>query len=124
MNTIEKSSKGIKVNVSVFIYLDTEHPDGDIFVAYCPSLNLVGYGHGEENAKKDFEWMMRDYLEEMTEQGTLEKDLRSLGWTVSKETFCEPMVSDMLNCNEQLKEVVNGSDYHKLNVMTSCPAFA
>ena len=120
MNAIELSNKGIKVKVSVFVYLDTEHPDGDMFIAYCPSLNLVGYGNGEENAKKDFEWIMNDYLNDMMAQGTLEKDLLSLGWTATKQSFSEPMVSDMVIHNEQLKGVVNGGDYRQINIGTIC----
>ena len=62
------------------MYLDTEHPDDDMYIAYCPSLNLVGYGNGEDKAKQDFQWMMSDYLCEMLRQGTLEEDLLGLGW--------------------------------------------
>ena len=80
MNAIKLSSKGIQVKVSVFLYLDTDHPDDDMYIAYCPSLNLVGYGNGEDKAKQDFQWMMSDYLCEMLRQGTLEEDLLGLGW--------------------------------------------
>ena len=120
MNTIEVSNKGINVKVSVFLYLDTEHPDKDMFIAFCPSLNLVGYGNGEEKAKKDFEWIMKDYLDDMTAQVTLEQDLLNHGWKEAQKTFKEPMVSDMVNTNEQLRNVVNSSNYHKI----TCTSFA
>ena len=124
MNTIKISNKGIEVKVAVFVYLDTEHPDKDMFIAYCPSLNLIGYGNGEDNAKKDFEWIMGDYLEDMIAQGSLEEDLKSLGWTAMNKSFKEPEVLDMANNNEQLKDVVNKGDYRQINIDKFCPAFA
>ena len=80
MNTIKVSSKGIEVKVSVFVYLDTDYPKKGMFIAYCPSLDLIGYGVGEENARKDFEWIMEDYFSDMMSQGTLQEDLMSHGW--------------------------------------------
>ena len=116
MNSIKVSNKGIQVMVSVFVYLDMEHPSGDMFIAYCPSLNLIGYGNGEENAKKDFEWIMQDYLDDMVSQGTLEKDLISLGWKASKKSFREPKVSDMMSRNHQLKSMVDRGNYQQINI--------
>ena len=124
MNAIKLSRKGIEVRVSVFLYLDTEHPDKDMYIAYCPSLNLVGYGNGEEKAKQDFQWMMSDYLCEMLNQGTLEKDLRGLGWKATRKTFSEPRVSDMMSSNKQLEDVVNRGNYHQISIDTVCPATA
>lgn len=115
-NSIKLSGKDIQVKVAVFVYPDTEHPDGDMFVAYCPSLNLIGYGNGEESAKKDFEWIMKDYLDDMMAQGTLEKDLIRHGWKSVRKSFNEPMVSDMVVRDEQLKNVVNRGDYHTINM--------
>lgn len=123
-NFINVSNKGIQVRVSVFVYLDTEHPDGDMYIAYCPSLNLVGYGNGMENAKKDFEWIMEDYLDDMLKQGTLEKDLVEHGWKATKKSFSEPIVSDMVNHNQQLRDVVNKGGYQNINIDITCPAMA
>ena len=124
MNTIKVSSKGIEVKVSVFVYLDTKHPDGDMFIAYCPSLNLVGYGNGEENARKDFEWIMNDYLNDMVSQGTLAKDLVSLGWKEGKRSFSEPKVSDMMKTNRDLKKFIDEVPYQKINIGKTCMAYA
>lgn len=122
MNSIKLSNKGIEVKVSVLVYLDTEHPDGDMFIAYCPSLNLIGYGNGEENAKKDFEWIMEDYLDDMMSQGTLEKDLLSLGWTETKKSFNEPKISFLVSHNKQLADVIDKGNYRSINVDKTCPA--
>ena len=124
MNTIKISDKDIKVKVSLFVYLDENHPDGNVFVAYCPSLNLVGYGNGEENAKKDFEWIMDDYLTDMMSQGTLKEDLISLGWTESKKIFNEPKISFMVSHNKQLADVIDGGNYRNINIGKTCTTFA
>ena len=55
-----------------------------------------------ENAKKDFEWIMEDYLDDMVKQGTLEQDLAEHGWKAAKKSFSEPVVSDMVSKNKQL----------------------
>ena len=124
MNMIKVSNKGIQVKVSVFVYLDTEHPDSDMFIAYCPSLNLIGYGNGEENAKKDFEWIMDDYLNDMVSQGTLEEDLRNHGWTISQSTFSEPKISDMMTKDEYLKDFIDKGLYHRINIDKTCLTLA
>ena len=73
---------------------------------------------------KDFEWIMGDYLEDMIAQGSLEEDLKSLGWTAMNKSFKEPEVLDMANNNEQLKDGVNKGDYRQINIDKFCPAFA
>ena len=80
MNTIEINNTGIKIDVSVFLF-----KEDDVFHAYCPELDLVGYDYTEEGAKKSFEWVLKDYLEYTVENGTLEQDLLSHGWRKSKE---------------------------------------
>lgn len=124
MNTIKVSDKGIEVKVSVFVYLDTDYPKEGMFIAYCPSLNLVGYGIGEDKAKEDFEWIMGDYLNDMMSQGTLEEDLKSLGWRENKSSFSEPKISDMINSNKELKDFIDGGIYQRVNIGKTCPAFA
>lgn len=116
MNTIKLSNKGIEVKVSVFVYLDAEYPEGNMFIAYCPSLNLVGYGNGETNAKKDFEWIMDDYLNDMMSNGTLEDDLKNHGWVLSKKTFQEPKISDMIARDKELKDFIDKDCYQRINI--------
>ena len=55
MYTIEFNNKGIKVDVSIYIF-----KKDDVFHAYCPELDLVGYDYTEEGAKKSFEWVLKD----------------------------------------------------------------
>ena len=76
MNTIEINNTGIKVDVSVFLF-----KEDDVFHAYCPELDLIGYDSTEEGAKKSFEYVLKDYLDYTVENGTLEQDLLNHGWS-------------------------------------------
>ena len=93
MNTIEINNTGIKIDVSVFLFkeeIDVSvflFKEDDVFHAYCPELDLVGYDYTEEGAKKSFEWVLKDYLEYTVENGTLEQDLLSHGWRKSKSGY-------------------------------------
>lgn len=84
MNSIRVSDRDVELKLSVFVYLDQNHPDGDVYVAYCPELDLAGSGHGEKEARDSFEWVMKDYLDDMLSQGTLESDLIQHGWKKAK----------------------------------------
>ena len=79
MNKIEINNTGIKVDVSVFLF-----KEDDVFHAYCPELDLIGYDYTEEGAKKSFEFVLKDYLDYTVENGTLEQDLLNHGWRKSK----------------------------------------
>ena len=69
MNTIEINNTGIKIDVSVFLF-----KEDDVFHAYCPELDLVGYDYTEEGAKKSFEWVLKDYLEYTVEKSQRTED--------------------------------------------------
>ena len=78
MNSIKVSNKGIEINVSVFVYKDLDYPNGDMYIAYCPELDLVGYDTTNRKARKSFEFVLKDYLDDTIENGTLEEDLLSM----------------------------------------------
>lgn len=97
MNTIKINPDGIEVRLSAFVFLDTNHPDKDVWVAYCPELDLTGYDHGEEAAKKSLEFVLKDYFDFTVEHGTLEADLLAHGWHKYKNgRLVEPTYKDMM----------------------------
>ena len=69
--------KNIKVGVNVFIL-----KEDDLFVAYCPALELSSYGETKDEAKESFKQAMHILIEDTQRKGTLEKLLLSLGWTL------------------------------------------
>ena len=111
MNTIVINNTGIKLNVSVFLF-----KEDDVFHAYCPELDLVGYDYTEDGAKKSFEFVLKDYLEYTVENGTLEEDLMNHGWRKSKTgKVTEPSASSLLR-RSQLKKVLGKREFSKYSV--------
>lgn len=80
------SDSGAKLSVSVIVF-----KENDVYIAYCPSLDLSGYDHTEEAAKRDFEYVLRQWLTEQMESNTLHDDLRQHGWKMNG-TQCVPPI--------------------------------
>lgn len=74
-NEITFHKGGVGISVSVYLFRD-----GGAFVAYCPSLDLTGYDLTEDAARRDFEFVLNDWLREQTANGTLRRDLEAHGW--------------------------------------------
>ena len=111
MKRIEINNTGIKVDVSVFLF-----KEDDVFHAYCPELDLVGYDYTEEGVKKSFEWVLKDYLDYTIENGTLEQDLLSHGWRKYKSgKVAEPTASLLLR-RSQLKKVLGKREFSKYSI--------
>ena len=120
MGTIKKSGNNISVEISVFVYKDLTYPNGDMYIAYCPELDLVGYDTTDSKAKKAFEVVLKSYLDYTTKEGTLEQDLIEHGWKKYKNgKLVEPSLDSMFK-KTQLKAVLNQNSYIKYSV----PIFA
>ena len=111
MNTIKINNTGISVEVSVFLF-----KEDDVFQAYCPELDLVGYDYTEEGAKKSFEWVLKDYFDYTVENGTLEQDLLNHGWRKTKTgNVAEPTASSLLR-RGQLRKVLGKREFSKYSI--------
>lgn len=83
-NAITMKGNEISISVSVFLFRQ-----GNAFIAYCPSLGLSEYDETEDGAKADFEYMLREWLKEQTENGTPNADLARHGWVTDDITSKE-----------------------------------
>lgn len=54
----------------------------NIFILYCPALELTGYGETEFEAWDSFKTTTQEYIAYTTQHGTLKTDLTRLGWHV------------------------------------------
>jgi predicted RNase H-like HicB family nuclease len=79
-NIITKNRDHISVGVSVLIL-----KENNLFVAYCPALELSSYGKTKKEAKENFYDALKIFIEETHKKGTLEKVLLSLGWTLKQK---------------------------------------
>lgn len=69
----------VKLNVPLIIFRE-----GSTVIAFCPVLDLSGYGKTEREAKESFEIVVSEFLDYTTKKRTLDKELKKLGWSVSK----------------------------------------
>ena len=115
MNTIAFSRKGINISVSVYVF-----KENDVFIAYCPSLDLSGYDTTENKARQDFEYMLSEYLRSQMKQNTLHEDLARHGWKLGQRRGTEPKFGDLLAANEQMQKLVSLPEFTKINVNTRC----
>ncbi|MBW8048966.1 MAG: hypothetical protein FVQ77_01225 [Cytophagales bacterium] len=78
-NKISSTKESVLIEVEVGIIKER-----NCYVAYCPALELSGYGDTTTEAKHSFETSMKIFIEETDRKGTLEKLLLKLGWSLRK----------------------------------------
>ena len=110
MNSVVLNGNNVKISVSVFLF-----KEGEVYIAYCPSLDLSGYDVTEENAKVDFEYMLKDWLKTQSVNKTLVKDLIEHGWKIDEHGGFEPKLIELLQKGETSK-VIEQPDYRKTDV--------
>ena len=74
-----KTKGTLEISVSVYVF-----KENDVFIAYCPSLDISGYNTTEEKARHDFEYALNEYVKFQMEHDTLNKDLERHGWEVKQ----------------------------------------
>lgn len=109
-NSIAIHGNRIDIKVGVFVF-----KEGDFYIAYCPSLDLAGYSDTKDEAKKDFEFILNDWLETQVANNTLSHDLASHGWSVGKDGGREPSIDDIPN-KEEINRIVNLPEYIKTSM--------
>lgn len=114
------NNKKIKVNLFVVMF-----EDHGCQVAYCPALNVYGYGKQEQEARESFETCLMEFFDYAIKKKTLAAELESLGWTIKKEKkFTAPAFSSLLEKNKTLKKIMDTKDFKKINAPISLPSFA
>lgn len=114
-------SKSVKVNLQVLFF-----EEENIHYAFMPSLDLTGYGNSGEEAKDSLTVVLEEFLRYTLNKNTLFIEMQRLGWkikTKSKPMFA-PQMSELINSNDQLKDIVNSKQYYTSNYQVNLPAFA
>ncbi|MBW7891171.1 MAG: hypothetical protein H3C48_09160 [Chitinophagaceae bacterium] len=114
-------SKSVKINVQVLFF-----EEDDIYYAFLPSFDLMGYGKTEKEAKESLKVVLDEFLRYTLNKNTLYIELQRLGWKIrsKKKPMLAPQISDLINTNEELREIVNSKQYTTSNYQVSVPAFA
>lgn len=117
----KQGNKTVTVNVPVMIF-----EEANIHIAYTPVLDISGYGETEEEAKKSLEVCVTEYLSYTVNKKTLFDDLIAHGWTIRKKTkpFIAPEITDLINKNEYLHDIVNSRAYRMDRMNVDIPQYA
>ena len=100
--------------------------EDNIHYAYMPSFDLTGYGNSEEEAKESLTIVLDEFLRYTLNKNTLFIEMQRLGWKIKskKKPMYAPQMSDLINTNDQLKDIVNSKQYTTSNYQVNVPAFA
>ncbi len=71
------TKKAYNVNVNLPMQIIKE---GNVYVAYCPVLDIATQGDTYEQAHKMFNELVKIFIDDLIERGTLEEVLLDLGW--------------------------------------------
>lgn len=118
----EYNTENSTLNFLLSVYIFTEN---NIYIAYCPALDISGYGEKEEDAKKSFGEVMRQYIEYCVHKNTLVKDLQKHGWkvrSVKQKKFKAPDIAYMMKKNLDFKEILDNKEYSRYMENVSIPS--
>jgi len=120
----ELQSKSRKISVQLGIYLFKED---NMSIAYCPALDLSGYGNNDEEAKSSFAEVFRQYIEYCTNKKTLISDLQKRGWNIKsmkQRKIKGPEFESLMRTNKELKNIIEKKDYVKYSESVGIPVFS
>lgn len=114
-------TKSIKVDLQVLFF-----EEDNIHYAFMPSFDLTGYGNTEDEAKQSLKIVLDEFLRYTLNKNTLFIEMQRLGWKIKskKTTMYAPQMSDLINTNDQLKDIVNSKQYTSSNYQVNVPVFA
>jgi hypothetical protein len=111
----------VEMNLPVMVF-----EDEGMQIAYIPVLDISGYGKTEKEATDSLMLAVNEYLKYTVNKNTLAKDLKAHGWTIKKKTkpFIAPEITDLINKNEYLHDIVNTKPYSMKRMPVNIPQYA
>lgn len=103
----------MKINSLELTITAVSFKEGDVYIVYCPSLDISGYDMSEEKAKESFEVAIKEYIRYCMNNNTLEEDLEKHGWTKKGEMPFNILV----NKNDTLKDIVDNNNFSKFTML-------
>ncbi len=96
---MSKTKATVKGQLAVVIFQENH-----AWIAYSPELDLAGYGLNQEEAKKSFEVNVEEFFTYTIEHGTLQKEMKRLGWSGVQATN-PPAFADLLKRASKNREI-------------------
>ena len=107
----EKKNTRINVKLSVVIF-----KENNIHIAYCPAVNVYGYGESEGEAQKSFEVSLSEFFRYTINKKTLATELKALGWKVKGDNkMSPPNMSSLLSRNSEFQTIFNTKPFSKFD---------
>jgi hypothetical protein len=110
----------LKAHLDLYSFLEK-----NVYIIYCPALDLSGYGETEEDARKSFEEVFTSTMKYMVNKNTLHEDLRKHGWNVrgkKSHDLKSPKFEDMYRSNKDFKEIIDKKPYQRTYKDVMIPA--
>lgn len=113
--------KSVKLDVTVLLF-----EEDNLHFAYLPPFDLTGYGNNESEALQSLTIVLDEFLRYTLNKNTFLLELKRLGWKIRSKAkpMVAPQMSDLINTNEQLRDIVNSKKYTTSNYQVNVPAFA
>lgn len=114
-------AKSVKIDLQVLFF-----EEDNIHYAYMPSFDLTGYGNNEKEARESLTVVLDEFLRYTLNKKTLFSEMQRLGWEIKtrKSYIHAPQLSDLINNNKQLKDIVNSKQYTSSKYQVNVPEFA
>lgn len=127
MQNLQLKGKGqykqgtLNVDVPVMLFKDS-----DTWYAYLPSFDLTGYGGDPEEAKESLKVVLNEFIRYTLNKKTFFEELKRLGWKFRPKSkrLKAPEMSELIEENKELKEIVNTREYYSARYPVNIPAFA
>ncbi|HRY32166.1 MAG TPA: hypothetical protein P5531_04290 [Bacteroidales bacterium] len=100
--------------------------EGTTMIAYCPLLDLSGYGIDETSAKDSFRIVLGEFINYALEHDTFESELKRLGWKVSTgktriRKVEMPDISNVFSKNPKVHSLMKHGSFQKYDERVSIP---
>ncbi len=113
---------GTLINVRLSVVLFKEN---NIHIAYCPAVDVYGYGENDSEARKSFEVSLAEFFRYGMEKNTLNSELAALGWTIKNGSAVSPPdITTLLSNNNDFKTIFNTKPFRKIDKGVAIPLFA
>lgn len=114
----------VEVGLSVLAFQD----ETGTYLLYCPGLDLYGSGNTAAQARASFKEALEEFVCYTFNKGTLDEELRRLGWRVSgrrnQRVYAEPPLTRLARTNEDLQQILNLREYSKYHQSVELPVLA
>ncbi len=93
-------------------------------IAYCPALDVSGYGSSAEEALESFKISLSEFFRYVTNKKTFVLEMERMGWTISHNKHKEmtpPPMTRLLQENDNFSRIFNEHSFNKENYTVDLP---